>query len=63
MDYSKDKQKGKVVELKSRWKDENDFTIKKLKKKRREKYLSKNQKIHVISKYYDDFNGDFRSPA
>ncbi|MEX2590598.1 MAG: hypothetical protein WD334_10380 [Chitinophagales bacterium] len=57
------KSKSKVVDFKSRLEEKEQFTIKKIKKKRRQKYLSKNQKVHLINRHYNDFEDDFRSPA
>lgn len=58
------RRKTKVVKMKSRMEEQDQFTIKKLKKKRREKHLTKNQRIHVISRYYDDdFEMGYDTPA
>jgi hypothetical protein len=55
------RRKSKVVHMKSRMEEQEQFTIKKLKKRRRQKHLTKNQKIHLISRHYDDL--DFQTSA
>ncbi|MEX0812110.1 MAG: hypothetical protein WD048_07820 [Chitinophagales bacterium] len=57
------RRKSKVVDFKCRLEEKEQFTIKKIKKKRRQKYLSKNQKAHLINRHYTDFEDDFKSPA
>ena len=58
------RRKSKVVNMKSRMDEQEQFTIKKLKKKRRQKHLTKNQRIHVITRHYDDdFEMGYNTPA
>lgn len=48
----------KTANFKSKLEDREQFTIKKLKKKRREKYLKKNKSMHLVVRHYDDLEFD-----
>ena len=54
----KHQRKKKTLESKSKMEDREQFSIKKLKKKRRRKHITKNQKLHVIAKHFEDIEID-----
>lgn len=58
MDYFKPnpERNRRTKEVKSKMEDREQFSIKKLKKKRRNKHLTKNQKLHIVARHYQDID-------